>query len=112
MNKRVWKYALTLTDNFQDHEMPENARIIHVGEQGGAIMLWVEAKIPMSGDPPIRQVRRIFRVHGTGHPITVGEYVGTAIMSPLVWHVYEIDPPGTVVLLNTQAAAPNTSPEL
>ena len=69
------------------HEMPEDAKIIHVGEQGGEVYLWYEFDIYA----PL--VTRRFGVLPTGcAEVDKDTYVhrGTVIMqSGLVWHVYE-----------------------
>jgi hypothetical protein len=66
-------------------QMPRYARLLHVGEKAGQLVLWAWVH---TDEPPLE--RRI-RVHGTGHPLGVypGIYVGTAIVGPYVWHVFD-----------------------
>lgn len=84
--KYIWKYPLKLTDDMQAIGMPMSARIVHVALQGQTPTLWAE----IDPDAPITE--RNFSVHGTGHPIKSGEYVGTCVGTPFVWHIYEIKP--------------------
>jgi len=85
MKKQVWKYNLGLLDVAQEINMPIDSKIVHVGVQGDNICLWVE--VCPSEDTASK---RSFKVFGTEHPISEGIHVGTAIMPPFVWHVYEI----------------------
>ena len=69
-------------------QMPNSAKILSVGVQGESLMLWAEV------DPERSEYARLFEVFGTGHKIlsdmvTSREFIGTAFMSDLVWHVYE-----------------------
>ena len=73
--------------------MPKAAKILSVGAQASAqgdqrLMLWAE----VDTDQPMEQ--RQIEVFGTGHEIPQGmgvsrEFIGTVIVSSLVWHVYE-----------------------
>jgi hypothetical protein len=87
-SRAVWKWELLLTDVVQWFPMSRDARIVHVGSQGGVIFLWAEV-VP-SGQIEMKS-RRGFRVFGTGHSISGGfAYVGTAVIGSFVWHVYEV----------------------
>ena len=88
MNK-IYKYELSITD-FQFINLPRNAVILHVGEQGDAqLYLWALVV-------PERHIeKRVIRIVGTGHPleddISDETHLGTVQMSNgLVWHVFEI----------------------
>lgn len=90
MSKQVWKYLVTISDNNQQLTIPSGAKLVYVGPQGKRIGLWFEVNTNETRREP-----RIFRVFGTGHPInggdhTVSSHIGTVIMVPFVWHVYEI----------------------
>lgn len=82
--KRIWKFPLAITD-VQSVAMPRGARILAVDEQHGALTLWAEV------DPSQPKVTRIIHIIGTGNPMPehLGDYLGTAVIDPFVWHVYE-----------------------
>ena len=68
--------------------MPNGAKILSVGVQGLSLMLWAEV------DPKRTEYPRHFEVFGTGHELhsdigTSREFIGTAFMEDLVWHIYE-----------------------
>ena len=64
--------------------MPYGAHVLHVGNQGGVLCLWVLV------DPDQPERAREFLICGTGHPVPSGThpYLGSAIVSPFVWHVF------------------------
>lgn len=70
--------------------MPEGARILSVGEQGGGMFVWAIVDSEQSPTVPRR-----LRVYGTGHPMPdePGKFLGTIHVndggSPLVFHVFE-----------------------
>lgn len=81
---RIYKYPLQISDE-QMISMPRRSIIRFVGPQDGVLCLWAE--VPADED---RFVGRTFYIHGTGHTIPQGRrYVGSAVMPPFVWHVYE-----------------------
>lgn len=86
MSTRIWKYELAVTDE-QTVEMPRGAKVLSVANQGGNLCLWAEV------DPHERVTVRTFLVVGTGHKITLDadlrEFIGTVLICPLVWHVFE-----------------------
>lgn len=89
MTKQVWKYVLEITDSVQNIEMPAEAKLVHVGSQEERnICLWFE--VNWSHPKGEQSIIRAFRVHGTGHPIAMGNHIGTVVIMPLVWHIYEI----------------------
>lgn len=65
--------------------MPVEAKLLHVHEQRGRIVLWalVRRRNPI-------ETRRIY-VTGTGFSIDQdpGVYVGTAHIGELVWHAFD-----------------------
>lgn len=66
--------------------MPKGARIIHVGSQGDAPVLWALV------DPEQPKEMREFWIYGTGHRIdhTEHKYLGTCqTKGGFVWHVFE-----------------------
>jgi len=100
----IWKFGLSVTDGPQTLEIPKRAELLHVADQHGIPTLW------MLVDTDAELVTRHFVVHGTGHPIDLGsfvesytettggwlkktgrglKYVGTAVGTSLVWHVFE-----------------------
>ena len=87
----IWKYPLKLTDE-QQIMMPVAAQILHVDKQGDTLTLWalVDATYPDGRDA--EHVARTIEVHGTGNPISGNyrrQYIGTVLMPPFVWHVFE-----------------------
>jgi hypothetical protein len=82
--KTIYKYPLQLADGAQEVKMPKGAHLVHVDLQHGDPTLWAEVDTEAASEV------RLFQVHGTGHPIKHdGNYVGTAVGVPFVWHVYE-----------------------
>jgi hypothetical protein len=83
--RTIWKYRLEVSDDVQSLSIPREAKIVAVGNQEGSITLWAEVA------PGRFTEARTFAIHGTGHPIASDEdYIGTAIVPPFVWHVYEV----------------------
>jgi hypothetical protein len=84
---RIWKYDLQITD-MQQVEMPKGAELLSVANQDGALRLW--AKV----DADKERESRYIEVIGTGNPIPQDmgvdrRFIGTAMLSPFVWHVFE-----------------------
>ena len=89
MNKAltVWKWELS--PGYTPIDMPVGAKVLAAQEQNGTIMLWALI------DAAAETEQRVFAVKGTGHEIIVqdGErydYIATAQMGWLVWHVFEV----------------------
>lgn len=81
----IWKYDLSVGDTVRC-EMPRGAKLLHIGNQTGAIggfTVWALV------DPSAPLVKRDLIVVGTGHPVFGGEYVGTTVNGPLVWHIFD-----------------------
>ena len=84
--KTIYKYEIPVGGG--EVNLPDDAKILSVGAQGKSLFLWAEVSPERSEYP------RHIEVFGTAHQITcdVGisrEFIGTAFMGPLVWHVYE-----------------------
>ena len=85
MTKRIWKYDLEITESQFIH-MPEDAKILSVENQYGDLCLWALV------DPEKRHTIRDIHIIGTGNPIHGTPkltFIGTVIIKPLVWHVFE-----------------------
>lgn len=84
--KTIWNYPFHVNDTVA-LEMPKEARFLPTVATIGGNMLVVWAEV----DPDQSTETRILYVVGTGNPIPEHpkQYLGTAIMGPLVWHVYE-----------------------
>lgn len=83
MQKAIWKFTLTVPMRCPVL-MPEDAQILTVGVQGSSIRMWALV------DPKAVQNTRYFNVYGTGHPHPgTGDYIGTAFIDELVFHVFE-----------------------
>lgn len=83
--QRVLKFQLQVED-YVSIEMPSRAVILDVAFQHGVLCAWAICK-----DEDILALRN-FRVAGTGHPIDEAtlEFVGTARLEALVFHVFEV----------------------
>lgn len=80
----VYKYTLNLIRR-QELLIPQNAKILHIGEQNSQITLW--AQVNTSED----KTKLPIFIFGTGHPIPSPdlEYIGTVQMTNgLVSHVF------------------------
>ena len=84
MSQSIWKFKLEITDR-QIVPMPLKALILSVGVQRGSLCLW--ARVNTEAEVADREIEII----GTGHQIRPDgrRYIGTAIMEPFVWHVFE-----------------------
>ena len=82
--KRIYKYTLNIIDK-QKIKMPYGSMILHVDMQNENLCLWAEV------DTEAPQEEETFYVRGTGQPIPDDDayYVGSAVGSVLVWHVYQ-----------------------
>jgi hypothetical protein len=88
MARTIWKFPLRGTFH-QIVEMPEDAKIISVAEQGELICLWAEV------DPNAQcRTKRGIAIYGTGRtiPDDPGTFIGTVMLrgGALVYHIYEI----------------------
>jgi len=88
--KTIYKYQLGITSR-QIVEIPEQSKILSVANQRGHLCLWVM----VNSYKPL--VKRTIEILGTGNPIPesisqpVGRhFIGTVIIEPFVWHVFEI----------------------
>lgn len=85
--RTVWKFPLVLTDR-QTIPMPEGAVIRHVAQDWtDEISAWVE--VESDSEMPTVDVNIV--ITGTGHEIPAGgEFVGTVLAAPFVWHVWRM----------------------
>ena len=84
MIRSIWKYPLKIIDEEQELMIPQDGKIVYVDNQNHAPVLWIEVF------PKSPKEARNFRVFGTGHPIpTFWNYIGTCLLPPFVWHIYE-----------------------
>ncbi len=84
---KIYKYTLDIVDR-QVVRMPRGANILSVGNQRGKVCLWALC------NPDMPFSLRAIEIIGTGNSIpennTVNRvFVGTAIVEPFVWHVFE-----------------------
>lgn len=84
----IYKYCLPGHTGETFARMPRGARLLHVHEQYGELIVWALV------DPDARPCNRSFAVVGTGqtHPteLFIHPYVGTAHIGPFVWHVFDL----------------------
>ena len=81
---RIWKFPLAI-GNSSVVLMPEDSKMLSVGNQNGVLCLWAVCEIEK------KYVPHKFTVVGTGRlmPKQLGNFLGTAIVPPNVWHVYQ-----------------------
>lgn len=79
----IYKFELILCD-CQFVIMPIGSRILCVKEQNGVMCLWAIC------DCDAEYEQRNVRIYGTGHQHDriEGNYVGTCLSGPFVWHVF------------------------
>lgn len=84
--RTIWKYELNITDT-QTLEMPKGAKILSVSNQRGKLQLW--ALVDDMNDLEDRDIE----ILATGEPVpyanTFREFIGTVVIDPFVWHVFE-----------------------
>jgi hypothetical protein len=96
MSRTVWKYSISMyREVVGTFFIPKGATLVHVAPEiinpgslaEQAVSLWFEVESEADKEP------RVFELFGTGHPIPdgAGLYRGTAVVPPLVVHVYERD---------------------
>ena len=84
--QRVFKFVLPITYDPRCLVLPVGAEIALVAGQREQLCIWFELNADSS-----MQESRYFAVHGTGHDIPQGRtHVGSAVMEPFVWHVFEV----------------------
>ena len=90
MTRQVWKFPLVIND-LTSIEMPAGSRVLTVVNQNENVCLYALV------DPEATNVRKVFRVAGTDHPIeafvSYKNYVGTVLLKSgsLVFHVFELE---------------------
>lgn len=89
MKMVIWKFELQITD-LQEVTMPDGAELLSVANQNGSLCLWAM----VDPDPYKEKRHRYIEIIGTGNPILVDvaidrKFIGTAVVSPFVWHVFE-----------------------
>lgn len=83
MSETVWKFPLAIAD-VQRVVMPEGAEALFVAVQDSVLCLWVTV------DPTRDPEPRLIFVSGTGNPCpNYARHIGSALMGPFVWHVWE-----------------------
>lgn len=83
--KRIYKYKVEIQGDTTSIFMPVTAGVIKVGfDPSGDLCMWAMV------DPYEATVRRLFEVKGTGEDLNSETWLGTAIGSTYVWHVFEV----------------------
>ena len=83
----IYKYQLDIEDE-QMVQMPVGAQILSVGSQGDRLTLWASINVLAT---LIISPRKIM-IRGTGNTFVhdpPDQFIGTVIMDPFVWHVFE-----------------------
>jgi hypothetical protein len=89
MNSAIWKFHI-MVERPTVLQMPHGAQILSAGWQGGpSLQIWAAV------DPNALIASRLVHVIGTGHEnngriLTDGKFVGTVMMPPYVWHVFDM----------------------
>lgn len=87
--RKIFKYVLPFAPNEfgpTSIEMPRGATVVHVDRDPASSRIALWAVVTPSNDTTMRD----FKAVGTGHAFISGKYVGTAIIDPFVWHVFEV----------------------
>jgi hypothetical protein len=90
----IWKYTIdleTIEADSEEFEMPLDAALLHVGPEPNdptnneLICLWFHVNTDNALE------KRRFYVFGTGAQLNFGArlHVGTVIIKPFAWHVFE-----------------------
>ena len=81
--KAIWKWPL---EPFTVLDIPAGGHVLTVQPQGDQLVLWALVDQNAVTNP------RHFRVYGTGEelPDNPGDYVATAQVGSMVWHVFEV----------------------
>jgi hypothetical protein len=85
MTRSVLRYEVPVDDEWHEFLLPAG-EILHVGAKDHhTVSFWM-----VSTDDHAGWRRRSFRVFGTGQPLPLeaGRYIGTAVILPLVWHLF------------------------
>ena len=80
-------YKHNLMTGYNQVYLPPESKILHIAEQHGQVMMWVEQPAYQSAPSMVHE----FNVYATGQQIiNDNEYhIGSVLMSSgLVWHVY------------------------
>jgi hypothetical protein len=82
--KTIWKYDLLEQLSI---ELPSDAKVLSVARQYGSLQMWVEL------DPTAAVIERQFMLVPTNAeiPDINKTFLGTVIVDPMVYHVFEID---------------------
>lgn len=91
MSRRIYKYPIEADDEdvgLSTVVMPACARIIHVGSQGGVLVVWAIV------DSQDVNATNSFAVIGTGWDLpakcTAENHVGTVQVGAFVWHIFNL----------------------
>lgn len=84
--RRVLKYSVDLIQPTTIN-LPLDARVVKLAEQGGQFMIWVDVTQHQSEST---SKSRIFRFYGTGHHVSPrAVFIETIFQGPFVWHLFE-----------------------
>lgn len=81
----IWKYPLEIT-GVQEIAVPVQHEFLSVAVQNGELCVWIAVN---SKDD--RKMAREIHIFGTGNPLPSEVsllHLGSAVMSPFVWHVF------------------------
>jgi hypothetical protein len=81
----IYKFPLKVVDK-QTVMLPHKARVLGAAVQGGVLCIWALL------DPKEKAAPRPIFIHGTGHEVDHWQskrFIGTVLMAPFVWHVFE-----------------------
>lgn len=86
--RTIFKYPVEVAYFFQ-LELPLGAKFVHIApgtKYSEKISLWFEVDTEEQD-----RTTRTFHIVGTGNPIPAAatQHIGSVIMFPFVWHIYE-----------------------
>lgn len=85
--KTIYKYPLEIT-YVQTVDLPIDHQILHVDNQGGVMTMWALVHV----GPDVVTYPKKLMIAGTGNPFPDGRFrhVGSVLIDPFVWHVFEV----------------------
>jgi len=89
MAATIWKFPVQISDAAVVVEMPAGADVLCVHMQSGVATVWAVV------DSAAKKERRLFSWLPTGGdgPRDDEAYVGTVLVGPLVWHLFQVVAP-------------------
>lgn len=84
--KKIYKVEVPLDGFGHEVKLGAQSRVLSVAEQGGRLVMWYE--FTPQPDMNLDERWNIFAIFTGRDFIPYGEFVGTAVVDELVYHVY------------------------